>query len=143
MDTGRCRAVSKKLSVSWRMAHLLMAKYSPPVSSQTQTKIASAFFIAYDPITLVQERSPVDVRGRVLPGVRLFQLAVKSAYLLLQVDNGSGRGRFFASLGPIRPLRSRCCISSPHKSGRCGSGARLMSAIPQQRREISPEVRVG
>src|SRR5215471_18300064 len=83
------------------------------------------------------------VRGRVLPSVRLFQLAGKSAYLLLQVDNGWGRGRFFASLGPIRPLRSRCCISPPHKSGRCGSGARLMSAIPQQRREISPEVRIG
>src|SRR5215469_2939163 len=60
MDTGRCRAASKKLSVSWRMAHLLIAKYSPPVSRQTQTKIASAFFIAYDPITLVQERSPVE-----------------------------------------------------------------------------------
>jgi hypothetical protein len=40
--------------------------------------------------------------GRSLPLKRLFQLVGESDYLLLQVINGRGCGRYFASLGPIR-----------------------------------------
>jgi len=39
------------------------------------------------------------VRGRILPGVRLFQLAGKSAYLLLQVDKDGAAVDSLRALG--------------------------------------------
>src|SRR6516165_9942476 len=55
--------------------------------------------------------------GRGLPLVGLLQLAGESGYPLLQVSNGRGCGRYFASLGPIRaPTLDRLFASTalPH-----------------------------
>src|SRR6185437_8651997 len=70
-ETGRWRAGSYRLSVSCRMAHLLMAKYSPPARTQRQAKITNALLmfptrslIAQHIVLLSTRSGPKSRRGQ-------------------------------------------------------------------------------
>jgi hypothetical protein len=61
---------------------------------------------------------------------RLGQLVGKVAYLLLQVGNGCGCGRYFASLGPIRALFRSPRVGHDEPQSYANLGFRAMAGSP-------------
>src|SRR5215468_6605050 len=112
METGRCRVASNKPSVSCRIAHLLMEKYSAPARTQRQANIAIALFMSSSPINPYQNMVFLRLKGRLgslmqrLNLRKLSQLRRFLAAAISSVDRG-------------RALSPRCKRSQPRLRFSC------------------------